>query len=83
LDEAELKAILRAIVIKNAGLPVREIGDEQVLAGTGFDSLAFVQTQADLEAQLGVWIPPERAEELRDLTFREFVALVREERGGK
>jgi acyl carrier protein len=84
MDERDVEAALRAILVKNAGIPLSSVADDQVLGrDLGFDSLAFVLTLADVEARLGVRIPPERGEELKDLTFRELVALVRRERAGR
>jgi acyl carrier protein len=80
MDDPKLEAILRAIVIKNAGIPIETVSDDQVLTeDLGFDSLAFVLSLADLEEKLGVAFPPQRVDQLGSMTFREIVDLVRGE----
>lgn len=83
MDTRELEDVLRAIIVKNAGIPLETISDDQNLVrDLGFDSLAFILSLADLEQRLGVTISPERAEELAELSFRELVELVAREMAG-
>ena len=77
----ELRGALEAIVMRNSRLDLRAVRDDHRLAADlGFDSLAFLLAVGDLESNLKVSFPLERIDDLRNLTFRDLVQVVSEQR---
>lgn len=80
MNDQDVAAILKEIVIKNSRYPDVTVSDEQRLAGDlGFDSLAFLLTVTDLEKKFQFTFPLEELDDFSDLSFGELVRLVRQE----
>lgn len=81
MSPTELRETLESIVVRNSRLKLAAVEDGQRLAvDLGFDSLAFLLAVGDLESQLKVTFPLDRIDDLRNLTFRDLVGIVSEER---
>jgi len=81
MSPAELRTALEAIVVRNSRLKLAAVEDGQRLAvDLGFDSLAFLLAVGDLETQLQITFPLDRVDDLRNMTFRDLVGIVSEER---
>ena len=81
MNEAEIRSVLAAIVVKRSRLKVDVVRDDHRLAEElGFDSLAFLMAVGDLEKELAVALPLDRIDDLRELTFGGLVGLVVEQR---
>ena len=80
MNDQDVAAILKEIVIKNSRFPDLTVSDEQRLAGDlGFDSLAFLLTLTDLEERFQIKFPVEQLDDFSELSFGELVRLVRKE----
>lgn len=72
---------MAAIVVRNSRLKLEAVNDDHRLAGDlGFDSLAFLLAVGELESRLAVSFPLDRIDDLRELTFRDLVRVVAEQR---
>lgn len=81
MSPSELRTALESIVVRNSRLKLAAVEDGQRLAvDLGFDSLAFLMAVGDLENQLKIEFPLDRVDDLRNLTFRDLVGIVAEER---
>lgn len=81
MSPSELRTALESIVVRNSRLKLASVEDGQRLAGElGFDSLAFLMAVGDLETQLKIDFPLDRIDDLRNLTFRDLLGIVHEER---
>ena len=81
LDDVQIEATLRRLLLETAGIPSELIRPDSAFAGElAMDSLSFVAFQVEIESEFGIDCPPE---ELRDVTrFRDLVALVRRKQEG-
>jgi acyl carrier protein len=81
MSPTELRNALESIVVRNSRLKLAAVQDGDRLAvDLGFDSLAFLLAVGDLETQLKVNFPLDRIDDLRNLTFRDLVGIVADER---
>lgn len=78
----DLSDRVREALKRHSRLRLETIGEDDYLArDLGFDSFALLNVVLDLEDGLGVEIDPARLSGLRDMTFRQLVALVAEHAG--
>jgi len=78
--QSDVEETLREIVRKNSRVRLASIDREHTLArDLGFDSFALLMALTDLESKLGLNLPLERIEALRDLSFGGLVAFVLDE----
>jgi acyl carrier protein len=81
MQDQPLEVALRDIVTKNSPLPLQSLNHGDVLTkDLGFDSLAFLMTVTELEEKLKISFPLVDIDDLRNLSFGEFVRLVAEEK---
>ncbi len=81
MSPTELRRTLESIVIRNSRLKLTGVEDGHRLAvDLGFDSLAFLLAVGDLESQLAITFPLDRIDDLREMTFRDLIGIVSEER---
>lgn len=74
MEYGEIRGTIETIVLKRSRLTLEAVRDEHRIAeDLGFDSLAFLMAVMDLERDLGVSVPLERIDDLRDFTFRNLV----------
>jgi acyl carrier protein len=79
MDREELAGLLKEALIKNSRLHLETVRDDDVLTrDLGYDSFALLNLILDLEDRLHIEIDPSRLAHLREIRFKELVALVME-----
>jgi acyl carrier protein len=82
MDSTALAAFLREALRKHSRIRLVRIRDEDVVTkDLGFDSFALLKVVLEVEDHFGVEIDPTRLVNLREITFSEFVELVRDHLG--
>ena len=80
-EHAETARVLRAALARHSRLSGVVVRDEDRLGGElGLDSFALLNALVDVEDELGVEVDPSRLVDVRDMTFRQLVALLAETR---
>ncbi len=81
MEPRSIEVALRDIVTRNSPFTIQSFSDKDVLTrDLGFDSLAFLTTLTELERELNVTFPLVKIDELREISFGEFVHLITEEK---
>lgn len=69
--------LLEKIVIRNSRITIGRVSANHTLAGDlGFDSMAFLMLFTDLQETIGLDLPMEMIDDLKNLSFGGLVGLV-------